>query len=275
MKKSIKLNSQEWCDIVFRDKNQAYGAYKLRQSSSKRHIAAFGATLIFALIVAAIPMIVNAIEDYQARNAPLDGIDEVRTMVTLPESEVPEENIIREQTAPPPPPLKTTFRFVPPIIADDDEIPDDIETPTQEEALDAVGQISIATIVGTDEEGAIDIAELEQQKIIVEAEPEVFQIVEQMPSYPGGDIELMRFIKDNLKYPIVAQENGIQGQVVLRFVVTPTGSIDEVTVLRGLDPSCDREAMRVVKAMPKWIPGRQSGKAVPVYFTLPIRFQLK
>ena len=82
----------------------------------------------------------------------------------------------------------------------------------------------------------------------------------------------MKFIRDNLKYPVIAQENGIQGRVILRFVVSKTGTIDNVTVLRSLDPTCDKEAIRVVKSMPKWIPGKQNGNNVPVYFTLPVVF---
>ena len=103
----------------------------------------------------------------------------------------------------------------------------------------------------------------------------VFTIVEDMPKFPGGEQEMMKFIGSNLKYPVVAQEAGIQGRVVIRFIVSTEGDIEDVEVVRGIDPSCDREAMRVVKSMPKWTPGKQNGKAVPVYFTLPILFRLK
>ncbi|GAB6120548.1 TonB family protein [Dysgonomonas termitidis] len=106
----------------------------------------------------------------------------------------------------------------------------------------------------------------------VEEKP--FVTVEQMPGFPGGETEMHRFINDNLKYPVVAQESGIQGRVTIRFVVTKTGAISDVTVIRGIDPSCDKEAVRVVKAMPKWIPGKQNGLNVPVYFTLPVVFRL-
>ena len=105
-------------------------------------------------------------------------------------------------------------------------------------------------------------------------EEKPYEAVEQMPTFPGGETELMKFIRDNLKYPVIAQENGIQGRVILRFVVSKTGTIDNVTVLRSLDPTCDKEAIRVVKSMPKWIPGKQNGNNVPVYFTLPVVFKL-
>lgn len=272
----IKLNSAEWCDFIFKDKNKAYGAYRLRQSSSKRHVVAFLFTILFAILVAAVPLLVSAIEEYRERNRPAENIDQLFEMTKLDiEEQVPEENIIKQETAPPPPPLKTTVRFVPPIIAPDEEVEEDVAVATQDDLLSSRDQISIADVVGDDDEHGIDIAELQEQKVIVQEEPKVFEIVEQMPSYPGGETEMMRFIGDNLKYPVVAQESGIQGRVVIRFVVTASGAIDEVKVLRSLDPSCDREAIRVVKAMPKWTPGRQNGKNVAVYFTLPILFRLK
>lgn len=272
----IKLNSAEWCDFIFGEKNKTYGAYRLRQSSSKRHLVAFGCTIIIAIAAAAIPTVVGAIQEYRQSQQAGENIDVLREMTKLDlEEQVPEENIIKQETAPPPPPLKTTVRFVPPVIAADEDVADDIEVHTQEDLMSTRDQISIADVVGDDDEHGIDIAELEEQKVIIEEKPQIFTIVEQMPSFPGGEAEMMKFIGSNLRYPVVAQESGIQGRVVVRFVVTKEGNIDQVEVVRGIDPSCDREAMRVVKSMPKWTPGRQNGKSVPVYFTLPILFRLK
>ena len=167
------------------------------------------------------------------------------------------------------------MRFVPPIIAPDEEVADDVEVHTQEDLLASREQISIADVIGDDDEHGIDIAELEDQKVKIEEAPKVFEIVEQMPSFPGGQEEMMKWISSNLNYPVDAQERGVTGRVVIRFVVTKTGSVEDIQVLRGIDPSCDREATRVVKAMPKWNPGRQNGEAVAVYFNLPILFRLK
>ncbi len=272
----IKLNSKEWCDFIFGEKNKTYGAYRLRQSSSKRHLVAFGCTIIIAIAAAAIPTVVGAIQEYRQSQQAGENIDVLREMTKLDlEEQVPEENIIKQETAPPPPPLKTTVRFVPPVIAADEDVADDVEVHTQEDLMSTRDQISIADVIGDDDEHGIDIAELEEQKVIIEEKPQIFTIVEQMPSFPGGEAEMMKFIGSNLRYPVVAQESGIQGRVVVRFVVTKEGNIDQVEVVRGIDPSCDREAMRVVKSMPKWTPGRQNGKSVPVYFTLPILFRLK
>lgn len=102
-----------------------------------------------------------------------------------------------------------------------------------------------------------------------------FEIVEQMPAFPGGDVALMAWLSKNVKYPEIAEENGVQGLVIVRFVVERDGSITNVSIVRSVDPSLDREALRVVKSMPKWIPGKQDGRPVPVWFTLPVTFRLQ
>ena len=134
--------------------------------------------------------------------------------------------------------------------------------------------ISIADVEGNDEENGQDIADF-REAIAEEVEEEViYEAVEQMPGFPGGDAELMKYIRDNLKYPVIAQEMGIQGRVILRFVVSKTGEVGDIKVLRSVDPNLDKEAIRVVQSMPRWIPGKQNGNAVPVYFTLPVSFKL-
>lgn len=102
-----------------------------------------------------------------------------------------------------------------------------------------------------------------------------FVTAEKMPQYPGGETQMQQFIRDNLKYPVTAQEKGIQGRVTLRFVVNPDGKISNITVVRGIDPHCDAEAVRVIEQMPKWIAGQQKGNPVPVFFNLPIQFRLQ
>jgi protein TonB len=102
----------------------------------------------------------------------------------------------------------------------------------------------------------------------------LFDVVEEMPMFPGGNAALMDFLANNIKYPQVAEENGIQGRVVLTFTVEPDGSLTEVKVVRGVDIALDKEAIRVVKSMPKWIPGKEGGQPVAVKYTLPITFHL-
>ncbi len=130
---------------------------------------------------------------------------------------------------------------------------------------------------GNDELNGKDIADLQE---VITQTPEVqkeepYDMVEQMPQFPGGPAELLKYIAKNLKYPIIAQENGIQGKVILRFVVNAKGYVEDIKVLRSLDPYCDKEAVRVVKSLPQWIPGKQNGRNVPVYYTCPIVFKLQ
>ena len=124
--------------------------------------------------------------------------------------------------------------------------------------------------------GAYELrADLKDNKEVIEEETEPYVAVEQMPQFPGGNEALLKFISTHLRYPVIAAENGIQGTVTLRFVVSPTGEITKVEVLRQLDPACDKEALRVIKSLPQWVPGKQNGKPVPVYFTVPVRFKLQ
>lgn len=108
-----------------------------------------------------------------------------------------------------------------------------------------------------------------------EVTEEIFVVVEEQPEFPGGNAAMMKFLGDNIKYPVIAQENGIQGRVITNFVVERDGSITDVQVVRGVDPSLDKEAVRVIQSMPKWKPGKQRGSTVRVRFTLPVVFRLQ
>ncbi len=118
----------------------------------------------------------------------------------------------------------------------------------------------------------------QQQQAISQEKPsseqEVFISVEKMPSYPGGEEAMMKFILDNIKYPELARTNGIQGTVLVKFIVEKDGSVTHVNLQKGIGGGCDEEAVRVVSIMPKWIPGKQNGKTVRVQFILPIKFSL-
>jgi len=114
--------------------------------------------------------------------------------------------------------------------------------------------------------------EVEEEEVV---EAEVFTIVEEMPAYPGGDQKLYEYLGKNIKYPQIARETGVQGRVFVNFVVEPDGSVSNVKVMRGIGGGCDEEAMRVIKTMPKWKPGKQRGKAVRVTYTIPVVFKLQ
>lgn len=128
-----------------------------------------------------------------------------------------------------------------------------------------------------------DQSKVQQQTYVPPAPPkpkveevteEIFVVVEEKPLFPGGDQAMMKFLSDNIRYPVIAQENGIQGRVVCNFVVERDGSITDVQIVRGQDPSLDKEAVRVIQSMPRWKPGKQRGKAVRVRYTLPVVFRL-
>ncbi len=275
MAKDINLTSSQWTDIIFEGKNKEYGAYKMRQTSAKRHYYAIGIVALLVTLVALLPYIIDAVKS--DKNAE-ENISEITQLSNVElEEQVKEQDIIKQQEATPPPPLKSTIKFTPPVITDAKDIKEDEQMKSQDDLNETKTQISVADVKGTDDKNGIDIADLEQNKVVVaEPEPEddkPLVAVEVMPQFPGG--ELMKYLNDNLRYPTIAAEQGIQGRVVVKFVVSKTGEISDVTVVRQLDPSCDKEAVRVVKSMPKWIPGKQNGRAVSAYFTLPVTFRLQ
>ncbi|RXQ96513.1 energy transducer TonB [Ancylomarina salipaludis] len=158
---------------------------------------------------------------------------------------------------PPPPPPAPKVADVLNIVDNDEEIDDELEIEDSEADMDE--EVEIQVVEETEEED----------------EQQVFVIVEDMPEFPGGDLELQKWIARSIKYPVIAQENGITGRVYVGFVVNKLGAIENVKIMRGVDPSLDKEAVRVIKNMPKWKPGKQRGKAVKVSYTVPINFQLQ
>lgn len=275
MAKDIRLTSWQWNEIVFEGKNKDYGAYEMRMSSSYRHIIALIAILCFAIFLAFLPALIDKVV---AVTRTADNISESTVLANLKkelEEQVQEKDIIRESAAPPPPPLKSTIQFTAPEIVDASEITESDEIKAQTTLAASKVQISVATVEGTDDKLGIDIADLQEHKVIAaEEETHVFEIAEQQPEFPGGKAELSNYLSKSIQYPVKAQENNISGKVILQFVVNQHGDITGITVLRSPDPTLSDEAIRVVKAMPKWIPGRQGGHPVRVRFTLPIDFKI-
>ena len=165
------------------------------------------------------------------------------------------------------------------ITKQEEQKPQPVEVPKQTTQLEIVqDDVEVEDI---DINAEVDQQEVLEEYVPVEVEEEevqeqeIFQIVEEMPSYPGGEQKLMEYVFKNIKYPQIARETGIQGRVFVGFVVEPDGSVSNVKVLRGIGGGCDEEAMRVVKSMPKWKPGKQRGKAVRVSYMLPVNFKLQ
>jgi len=271
MAQDIDLTSPRWTSLVFEGKNKEYGAYEMRNDSSNRHLKALILVTIVGLAVIFLPKIISNIIP---KDKEVFRDDEVVLVDLDVNNEVSQENQIEEiKPVAPPPMLKATVQFVPPVVVKDDEVTEQ-KMLTQEELTETDKQISVATVEGTKD--GVDILYLAEHKVITEApKDKIFEHVEQMPTFPGGDTELMKWLRDNIQYPTIASEQGIQGRVVLRFVVRPDGSVDDVQIVRSLEPSCDKEAVRAVKKMPRWIPGRQNGNPVSVWYNLPVQFKLQ
>jgi TonB family C-terminal domain len=278
MKNSLNLNSTEWCDIIFEGKNKSYGAFELRQSSWKRHLVAFGIILTGVVFIAFLPSIISTIE--AATKTHVDNINETYTVMQVDNKmEEPQPEILNPEL-PEPPKYIEMKKFVPPTISNDEEV-----TEVMTGMDDLIDDKRIAIGVFDVKEGSTDedaIRKIFEEKVVEGGtgkgqgkKEEILIGAEQMPQFPGGSTEMYKYIYDNLKYPVVDQEMGIQGKVTVRFVVTKTGDISGVELLKGISPTCDKEAMRVIKGMPKWIPGKQNGTPVAVYFTIPITYKLK
>lgn len=274
----IDLISNEWTDLVFEGRNQAYGAYKLRKGTAKRNVWA----LIIVGLAAALLYLGLQLQKMAEANKKVENTQAVelaKLNTEKKEAKVEKKEIIKQEPEKVVEQVKSSVKFTAPIIKKDSEVKeeDEIKLDEVQKSDKAVGAF---TVEGNDEVGGAvlkakeNIAAPEPPKHVVE-ETKIFTVVEQMPMYPGGDGALMGYLRDNIHYPTVAAENGVQGRVVVGFVVERDGSITDVKILRGVDPSLDREAMRVVKNMPKWTPGKQNGSAVRVKYQVPVSFRLQ
>lgn len=269
----IDLTSREWCELVFEGKNKAYGAYEMRQTSPSRHNKALVIVVIFILIAFSLPFLLKAVANQEDK----ETMTEVTSFADLdtPEEE-PEQQELKKPDLPPPPPLKSTIKFTPPVIKKDEEVREEDEMKTQEDLNLNKTAISIADIKGTDDIHGKDIADIREvvKEPVEEKKQEIYHTVEQMPQFPGGETELLKYIRDNLQYPQAALENNIQGRVIVQFVVGKDGKVTNVQILKGVDRLCDQEAVRVIESMPQWIPGKHNGVAVPVYYRVPVTFKI-
>lgn len=283
MAKDVDLSSKEWRDIVFEGKNQDFGAYELRKNSDARHNKAMIVVVIILVLAFLLPFIVNTVLP-KAEEKPEDLTEQA--MVNLgdatedeqQEEEEVQERYEEEQPEVLPEEVLNTVKVTELAIVEDEKVNAEDEIKTQDELKEtttAFGQSDFDK--GTDDRNVV--REHKDEIVVEEKKPveenKVFTAVEQMPQFPGGDAELMKHIQKNLKYPPVAMENNIQGRVVVQFVVTKTGKIGEVKIARSKDPDLDKEAVRVVKTLPDFIPGKMNGQAVAVWYTLPITFKLQ
>lgn len=264
---AVKVNifNPAWVDMVFEGKNHQYGAYVLRKDSSRRHMIALiiGSSLFVGGVVG--PGLIKSI-------LPKPEIEDTQTVIKMSDLKLePTEADKIVAATPPPPPVRNTIKFTPPVIKPDDQVAEDEEIKTQKDVIETTTAISTVDYDKGTDDVTVPVA---TENTVTEEVQEPFVIVEQMPEFPGGQGELLKYLAKNIVYPVSAQENGIQGTVYLRFVIDKNGKVSKVTVLRSLHKACDAEAVRVVESMPSWKPGRQGGREVPVSYTLPVRFAL-
>lgn len=291
MAKDVDLSSKEWTDLIFEGKNKEFGAYALRQASDRRHnlavlyvIAGLALVLILAWLYGMYRAEKERAEKERVAEL-LANIEQEQFDELTVELDLPEENQMEQEEEIPEPEVEealaedilNTEKFTEFLVQKDEDVKEEVKS------ADDVKDTSTALGSTDFDQGTDDLNTVREHKneVIVEdkkpepVEDKVFTSVEQMPQFPGGDVALLKYISDHIKYPTIAMENNVQGKVVVQFVVTRDGSIGEVKVARGKDPDLDKEAVRVVKTLPKFIPGKMNGQAVNVWYTLPINFKLQ
>jgi len=265
----LDILKTEWIDVVFVDRNKAYGAYDLRKQNPKNTSKALVIGIILFVFLISFQTIVNFISGFIPKASEKVKITNVVLQPPPP----------LDKTKPPPPPPEPPkpkvdqVKFPPPVVKPDNEVKEQPPTVKELEVADP-GQKTQkgdpnAEIKIDEPVGNSDV------KQVTEEDPnKIFTAVEQEPSYPGGLDKFYAYLGRNIHYPAVAKENNVQGKVFLTFVVERDGSLTDIKVLRGIGSGCDEEAVRVLRAAPKWKPGIQNGRPVRVQYNVPITFTL-
>ena len=282
MAKDVDLTSKEWRDIVFEGKNKEFGAYVLRQTSPARHTKAIvwvlaAVAVILVLLILSVNDVFKRAEEEQivtATEQEMTTFDAEEFEEEIQEEEIfelpePEEIIAPEEVA-------NSQQVTDLLIVQDEEIEEDKQVKNQEDIRENEAQLGTVDITeGVNDLNKIEVKEQVIAEPVVDDEPISIALVEQKPSFPGGEAAMYTWLGNNIVYPPAASEEGAQGRVVVEFVVGKDGSITNVRVVRPRHPALDREAVRVVSAMPTWVPGRNNGQPVKVTYTLPVTFKLQ
>lgn len=252
MKRNKEL-TPEFDEIIFSDRNKSYGAYDLR----KNYKSALSFSVLCGVAICVILVVATAFKPEKSSTVKVNNIVRIQTTdYIIPDAQP-------EAMKKPPEQLTSLNNLKPEVTYDTSQI--SVYVPTTED-------LTIATKNG-DPHDTIVFVDPVDTYIPEEVEPRVR--VEEMPEFPGGITALLRYVSENLKYPEEALENNIQGKVILQFAVGTDGSVDRLSVLKGVDQLLDNEAIRIVNTLPKFKPGKQNGVPVPVWFTLPVVFQIK
>lgn len=268
---------RDMLDIIFANRNKAYGAYQLRRAYNKYLGRALGIGLLLIIFFFALPIILNAVRALVPQEKPIDVVAELGPPPDIDPNNPPPPPPPPPPT--PPPPTRSTVKFVPPVIKKDEEVQEE-KPPAVEELIEKKEDIGTEDKQGNDEappaidENPQELQVVEAPKVVEDKTYEMFDI-QKPPGFPGGEKELLKYLGENIKYPPLARENNIQGTVALTFVVTKDGSVRDVQIVKDIGGGCGKEAVRVVESMPKWNPGEANGHPVKVRFTLPVRFRLE
>ncbi len=288
MAKNVDLTSKEWRDIVFADKNREFGAYQLRKDSDKRHNMAMLWLIVGLVVVLAMLFGYSKYSDYRAEKAALEAKEKAEKMLAAqleaaeeetPEEEQPEEQKFEQEIPQVPEEVLATVQVTQIAIVDADKVKNEIMTQEeQQQDNTARGVVNQEGSNDADKFQAVkeQVQVVEEVKEVKKPEPEeIFVAVQQPAEFKGGQAALMKWLSNNIRYPESAQANGISGRVIVKFVVEKDGSIGSPTIAKGVDKDLDTEALRVVRKMPKWQPGKNNGQPVRSYFTLPVTFRLQ
>ena len=277
---NIDLTSNGWTDLIFEGRNKSYGAYKLRRNTPRRNLTSILVIAALAILMMILTWAKAAYDRYQAAHHPVEQVTELSALdQPKKEAKVERKQVQVEEKKEVVKEVKSSIKFTAPVIKKDNLVKPEEMMKTQDQLMQTNTAIGALDVKGNSDKGEIlKVTERVADEPVApkpEVEKKIFEVVEQQPSFPGGQGALMSYLNSHINYPAVAQENGVQGRVIVQFVVEPDGSISQVKVARGVDPSLDKEAARVVNGMPKWIPGKQNGQAVRVRFTLPVQFRLQ
>jgi periplasmic protein TonB len=255
-----RVKARAFDDIVFEDRNKEYGAYKLRTK--------YNSTVLISLVIGILILATAIITPYINAKALDKRNKKAERTVELKMENLDQPAEVAPPPPPPPPPpadVVQQAKYVPPVVVDTIKPEEVSKLMTADQAQTEVKNQEVVEVVETVKE--------EVQEADPEATP--FVVVEEMPMFPGGEGELLKYINSNTVYPEVAKENNIQGRVVVRFCVTSKGGVSQVSILKSVDPELDKEALRVVSTLPTFKPGKQGGKPVNVWYMVPITFTLK
>jgi periplasmic protein TonB len=256
--------SLERAELVFQNRNKEYGAYEIRRSYEKTAAKALIISIIAFSILVSIPVLVKLL----GKGEKIDTSRPVEVNVELMEPPPLDKNEPPPPPPPPPPPTIETVKFTPPKVVDE-EIIDEPPPPPQEK----LSETNVGVVTQEGDEGAV---ELPPEPVVEDpGDNQIYTFVQEFPTFPGGEGAMAAYLRKHINYPPIARENNIQGKVFINFVVDKEGNIKDVKVLRGIGYGCDEEAVRVVKQMPPWKPGKQNGRSVPVSLNVPINFTLK